>query len=518
MAPYHAQSENKGLDPANSSAQLFSARIIAILSRQNAVSCILANHTPLLLPPFCASHIAIGDEITFPIPNENGSGAEAYVTKNGKAERRASLYLVPIEYAAQPRVDRNGQSFVPVHIRNGGLGLSRVFIPCPALRQYFFEVREDTRPAKTFYDVLRITSTSSLAEIRVAYKLRALELKELEAPRFEQVSLERGLNILGHPELRKHYDELLSNAELPAIFPYGGHGALLVSGDRPNDGEVFFARSVLAFVPTQARRRFEVLFRNCEFYRDKAFCRDPRRKLQFWLDPALVPIPWDPSWNRWKHLLRSRIEVDGVFVRTGKYKKRSGDWELVDWETALPSRLSVQFAAEFREDLEKARNTYCRFGRHSRALDQIHLCLEHKAIERKDLEKMCSDLGIPPDFDIAQINWRPDYDPFFYAELSRAARRMYLFRDEYIFELETAVIAETPQLGHATYIFAKPRNMDTFLAVYTRTTKSCIQRNDENVAERLGFLRRVVHGGNPHSWLKNIRRIVPPAASTRNRT
>ena len=89
-----------------------------------------------------------------------------------------------------------------------------------------------------------------------------------------------------------------------------------------------------------------------------------------------------------------------------------------------------------------------------------------------------------------------------------AARRMYLFRDEYILELETAVIAETPKCGHATYIFAKPRNMETFLAVYTRTTKSSIQRNNENVAERLGFLCRVVHGGNPHSWLENIRQIV----------
>jgi hypothetical protein len=88
------------------------------------------------------------------------------------------------------------------------------------------------------------------------------------------------------------------------------------------------------------------------------------------------------------------------------------------------------------------------------------------------------------------------------------ARRMYLFRDEYIFELETTVIGETAQLGHATYIFAKPRNVETFLGLYTRTTKSCIQRNDENVAERLGFLRRVVHGDNPHSWLKNTRQII----------
>jgi len=38
-----------------------------------------------------------------------------------------------------------------------------------------------------------------------------------------------------------------------------------------------------------------------------------------------------------------------------------------------------------------------------------------------------------------------------------------LFRAEYIFDLEKAVVVETPQLGHATYVFAKPRNMESFL-------------------------------------------------------
>jgi hypothetical protein len=118
---------------------------------------------------------------------------------------------------------------------------------------------------------------------------------------------------------------------------------------------------------------------------------------------------------------------------------------------------------------------------------------------------MCSELGIPSDFDIVQISWRPDYDPFFYRELSRCARRMYLFHSEYIFELENSVLVETPQQGHATYVFAKPRDMDNFLARYTRTTKMDIRRNRGNVAEQLGFLSRIVHGTNPRSWLASLR-------------
>ena len=33
------------------------------------------------------------------------------------------------------------------------------------------------------------------------------------------------------------------------------------------------------------------------------------------------------------------------------------------------------------------------------------------------------------------------------------------------------VAVETPRLGHATYVFAKPRSIDSFLALYTRITK-----------------------------------------------
>ena len=259
-------------------------------------------------------------------------------------------------------------------------------------------------------------------------------------------------------------------------------------------------------MPEQSYRRFHLPLRNCEFYADKGLCRDVRRKLQFWLDPALLHFAWNPSWNRWKHLLTSKIEVEGSFVRSGRCEKRSSDWKLVDW--GLPSRLSIKLPTNFEEDVQRAQNTYCRFGRYSRSLDQIRLCLEHKAIERKDLERMCSELGIPGDFDVAQISWCPDYDSFFYRQVSRLARRTYLFRAEYIFEMEKGVVAETPQFGHATYVFTKPRDMDNFLARYTKITKDNIRGNQENVAERLGFVGRIVHGTNPILWLNDIREYL----------
>jgi hypothetical protein len=92
-------------------------------------------------------------------------------------------------------------------------------------------------------------------------------------------------------------------------------------------------------------------------------------------------------------------------------------------------------------------------------------------MEKAEIEGMLSAMKVPGDFDMAQISWQPDYDSFFHQQLYRRARRIYLFRGEYIFELERAVVVETPQLGNATYLFTKPPSMVVFLAAYTRVSK-----------------------------------------------
>ncbi len=408
-----------------------------------------------------------------------------------------------------PKQDKRNQNFVSAEVHHGGLGINTVFLPCEVLRSYFYRLPQDNGlDHPTLYEILRIPASASPSELRVAFKLRDLELQMAGAARSQRAALERAFNILGQPELRACYDVLLADSEAPVIFPYGGFGSLLVSGETSRDGQTFFARRILAFSPELRRRRFDVPLRRCDFYDDRALYRDVRRKREFWLDPASLHTLWDSTWNQWKHLLGTKIEVDGTFVQSGKHRKRRGEWNLITWETALPSRLDVKLPADFQQNLEMARTTYHRFGQYSQALDQIHLCLEHRAVEKTELERMCSGLYLPGDFDVAQINWRADYDPFFYRQLSQWARRIYLFREEYIFDVEKAVVVETPQLGHATYVFAKPRSMDSFLVLYTRVTKDDIRRNNDNAAERLSFLGRVIHGSNPTAWLKEIRQRI----------
>ena len=67
-------------------------------------------------------------------------------------------------------------------------------------------------------------------------------------------------------------------------------------------------------------------------------------------------------WNQWKYLVSAKFGVDGTFVECGKYRLRNGEWHLVTWETALPSRMQISFSADMRNTLDTARKTYTRFG------------------------------------------------------------------------------------------------------------------------------------------------------------
>jgi hypothetical protein len=302
------------------------------------------------------------------------------------------------------------------------------------------------------------------------------------------------------------------------LFPYSGFGALLVAGELARDRQTFFAQGILSFLPDRHQRRFRAPLRRLDFLHDHAVYRDSRRKLDVLLDPILLPLAWDPTWNQWKHLLGAKMGIEATCVASGKYRLRATEWQLISWLTALPSRVKLSLPADIAAQVQAARRTYQRFGQYFTALEQIRLRLESEALERRELDRLCGELGIPGDFDVAQISWRADYDFFFYEQLRKRARKMYLFRAEYIFELQHAIVAEVPELGHATYVFAKLNDIDTFARLYATTTKEDIRQNRDGIAERLGFLGRVTHGANPRNWLRQLKaragvRPQPPCES-----
>src|SRR2546426_248676 len=222
-------------------------RIVETTPEAGKVACRLSDGGRVLVSTFLAAHIRPGDEINFPLAIDSASaGTELYIRKASSSGRSRDLYQAPISYAAPPKADKRDKLYVRAEVSAGHLGICSIHLPCEALRDYFY-VANRHRPWEcqpTLYETLRVTPAVSLAELRLAFKLRQLELRAAAASKREHGAVERAFNILAQPELRACYDSLLRDPSAPALFPYGGFGSILVAGDRSRDGRTFFvARS-----------------------------------------------------------------------------------------------------------------------------------------------------------------------------------------------------------------------------------------------------------------------------------
>ena len=403
--------------------------------------------------------------------------------------------------------------YVQAEIPDGRLGFACLHLPCAVVRDYFYRQKRNSGDGDlSFYELLKVKPEASLADIRLAYRLRHLELIANNASKTAHSALTRAINLLAVPELRACHDALLADPKAPALFPFGGFGLILVSGV-PSDGR-FFARRILSFIPTVKKRRLTVPLRKLNYLPDRAVYRDSRLKLEVTFDPILLPLGFQPEWNRWKHLITDKVEVRGQFVKTGKYIRRGSEWKLVTWETALAGSIEVTLPQNLEANLLQAQRTHQRFGKYSDWIDRIRARLEHAPMEKSELERLAAEEGIPADFDVARINWKPDYDPFYYQQLLRRAERLYLFRDQYLFLLPSILVAETPQAGHATYLFSRPENLDHFFRLYAATTKEDILKNRNNCADRLGYLGRAVHGTDKKGWLGALKNWLGEKAAS----
>ncbi len=478
-------------------------RVTSVDRCGSAAQCAFADGEPLTLPGCLAASIRATDQLEFD-PAVVSPVRELLATQAG-GRCSSQLYFAPIGYVTQSKTDKRGEYFVRAEIQESHLGVRRVHLSSHAVNEYFY-FGNRRRPGceyETLYDLLKVNPDATLGDLRLALKVRLLEL-ETGGSKEQVQAVERAFNLLAHPEIRACYNALLLDPASPAVFPYGGFGALLVAGVLSPDRETFSANKVLSFLPERRERRFRAPLRNVEFLDGYAIYRNARRRLEVILDPVSLPISWDSTWNQWRRLLAAKIGVEGTFVKNGKYRFHGGEWHFVDGETALPSRLTTVLPAGLQDELSKARQMHHRFGRFFDALDGIRRRLEREALERAQLMRICDDLGVPPDFDIAQISWKPEYDFFHYDQLRRRTRRLFLFRDEYIFELECAAVVEVPAQGHATYVFSRPPNFDLWVHDYTRVAKEDVRHNRGNAAERLGFIGRIMHGKNARTWLREL--------------
>src|SRR5690348_260839 len=244
--------------------------------------CLFADGTSILLSDFLASFVRAGDELLFPLGVRGvGANAEIYIRHNPEESSR-DVFQAQIGYASQPRKDRRDNLFVSTEVLGSRLNICAINLRCEALRDYFF-VGNRRRPwgrQPSFYELLRVGPKVSPTELRLAFKLRMLELRTARAPAGDIRAAERAFNILAQPELRACYDALLNDPLSPAVFPYCGFGSLVVAGDRSRDGSMFYASRVLSFLPELKFRFFRAPLRRVEFHDDYAIYRDSRHKLE----------------------------------------------------------------------------------------------------------------------------------------------------------------------------------------------------------------------------------------------
>jgi hypothetical protein len=70
-------------------------RVVSIQQQDGPAGFVLANRAKILLRPFLAVYIGVGDEIAFPVPTGDTIRAEILITKNSGSGPNRYLYQPP---------------------------------------------------------------------------------------------------------------------------------------------------------------------------------------------------------------------------------------------------------------------------------------------------------------------------------------------------------------------------------------------------------------------------------------
>lgn len=299
--------DSAALEIGPEKAKISSGRIMASQPEQSGLVCVLADGHQCAVSRLMAGHIRRGDELLC-AETAGTVAAESLVRK--PSVRRADVYMARAGYATLPKKDKKQGMFVRVEVVGGCLEILAIHVPCSVIRDYFFVVDRDClwEQQPSFYSLLRLPNTASFKELRLAFRMRQMELLREQSSALEQATLERAYNILAYPELRGLYDELQKDPSVSVPFPYSGCATLLVQGEPAKEGGVFFATRILAFLPDRQKRTLAVPLRRFDFFADYAVLRD--RKREVLIDQDLLGIRWDPTWNQWRNLISGSVQIN----------------------------------------------------------------------------------------------------------------------------------------------------------------------------------------------------------------
>ena len=152
-------------------------RIAKIERKTERIRCVFANGSTILISPFLATQVSVGDEISFPPATQSvHAGTEIYVRKRSPGTAFRDVYQAPIGYVSRPKQDKRQEYFVIADVLNGQLGISSIRIGSDTLRDYFYvsDRQGKWERQRTLYQALQATVSASLAELRLASKRNSL--------------------------------------------------------------------------------------------------------------------------------------------------------------------------------------------------------------------------------------------------------------------------------------------------------------------------------------------------------
>jgi hypothetical protein len=257
---------------------------------------------------------------------------------------RLDLAQIPITAAAPPKQDDHSGGFVMLAASAAQHSISRVLVTAVQIRDYFYAPDRSVCWAEqpSWFEVLAVRKNSTSAEIRLAYRVRMLELKTKasESNRFIQAQLARGLQILLDPDLRRDYLLLLQDPDASVAFPPWTIGLLRATGQKK--GELFIVRDLLSFVPRTEERTVRLALRRFRFEGPEAVYRDARKRILTRFDSSLLQMQWTDEWNTWTHLALGSVTAKAMFWQQTRFRRTETGFQPRVWSQPFQSTLAVQ--------------------------------------------------------------------------------------------------------------------------------------------------------------------------------
>jgi hypothetical protein len=244
--------------------------------------------------------------------------------------------------------------------------------------------------------------------------------------------------------------------------------------------------------------------RRLRFEGPEAVYRDARKRMLIHFDSSLLPMQWTDEWNTWAHLALGSITVKAIFWQQTRFRRTEAGFQPRVRSQPFQSTLAVQNPSSVAPRFDAARAFWEHFHPHADAVALLRARLEQEAIEAQQAAEWCHAHGVRPPVEARWINWEPDYEEALYRELAARARAVYLFRNEYLFVFEQAVVSEIPQVGHASYIFHPNTPLNAFLRSYAQTTRHAIRTEPKTAREAIGYAGRIPHQKDLSVWIERI--------------